>query len=93
VNREWVPIGAPLTQQDAEYLRDIFHRAGFPARMEQLDVDHLEVIDGRGWLVWTPHEHEEEALHIREQYFSGPNRRPRRRFRLTGIFRNRHRAA
>jgi hypothetical protein len=89
VNREWVPIGAPLTQQDAEYLRDIFHRAGFPARVGYADLEPEQIIDGRGWLVWTPIEHEAEATYIREQHFSGPTRRPRKRSRLTGIFRRR----
>jgi len=88
-----VPIGAPLSQQDAEYLRDLIHAAGFPARAEQMDVDHLEIINGQSWLVWTPAEHEKQALSIRERHFDGPTRRPRRRSRLTGLFRKGPRAA
>ena len=93
MNREWVPIGAPLLQQDAEFLRDLIHKAGFPARIEHLDVDHLEVINGRGWLVWTPIENEAEALQIRDRNFTGPSRRPQRRWRLTGLISKRRPAA
>jgi hypothetical protein len=85
VNHEWVPVGSPLIQHDAEFLRDLIHQAGFPARIERLE-DQLEVLEGRGWLVWTPIEHEQEALNIRNRNFNGPTRRPTRRWSLTGLF-------
>lgn len=88
----WVPIGAPVTEQDAHFLRDLIHQAGYPARIERI-TDPLEIKDGRNWRVFARDEHADAAFDIRDRNFTGPSRRPTRRWSLTGILRGRRPAA
>ncbi|MCA8915752.1 MAG: hypothetical protein KDB90_10100 [Planctomycetes bacterium] len=88
----WVRIGAPLIEQDAEYLRDLIHANGYPARVERLRNPD-EIVDGRAWCVLTRVEHSDFANGLRDRNFTGPNRRPSKRWSLTGVLRRRRPAA
>ncbi|MCG3184148.1 MAG: hypothetical protein ICCCNLDF_02260 [Planctomycetes bacterium] len=88
----WVRIGAPLTEADAKFLRDLIHQKGVAARVIKL----AHVTDARCWCVLTRPEDMELALDLHDRNFSGPDnptRRPTRRWGITNLFKRRRPAA
>ncbi|MCZ7607137.1 MAG: hypothetical protein M5U25_13930 [Planctomycetota bacterium] len=88
----WVRIGAPLTESDAKFLRDLIHQKGAPARVIRLEL----TTDQRCWCVLTRPEDMELALDLLDRNFSGPDnptRRPTRRWGITNLFKRRRPAA
>lgn len=88
----WVRIGAPLTEADAKFLRDLIHQKGVAARV--IKLAHLT--DARCWCVLTRPEDMELALDLLDRNFSGPDnptRRPTRRWGITNLFKRRRPAA
>ncbi|MCC7508989.1 MAG: hypothetical protein IT464_06410 [Planctomycetes bacterium] len=88
----WSRVGLPLKELDAEFLRDLIHCAGYPARLERLTIP-AEIEHGRDWCTLVRHEDLDVAIAIRDRNFDGPTRRPTKRWRLTGLLRRRKPAA
>lgn len=64
--QDWVRVGAPLVEQDAEFLRKLIEDAGHPAKLKHLrDID-----DGRSVVVLTRRENYPAAKTLRTKHFT-----------------------
>lgn len=64
--QDWVRVGAPLVEQDAEFLRKLIEDAGHPAKLKHLhDID-----DGRSVVVLTRRENYPAAKAIRAKHLT-----------------------
>ncbi|MBZ0136915.1 MAG: hypothetical protein K8I27_11135 [Planctomycetes bacterium] len=63
---DWVRVGAPLIEQDAEFLRTLIEEEGYAARLERIrDTDN-----GRSCAVKVERKHLEYAREIRAKCFT-----------------------
>ncbi|MCB9895559.1 MAG: hypothetical protein H6839_14015 [Planctomycetes bacterium] len=62
---DWVRVGAPLVEQDAEFLQKLISDAGLPARLKHLP----DIADGHSVVVLAHRQDHRAALAIREQHF------------------------
>lgn len=63
---DWVRVGAPLIEQDAEFLRTLIEEEGYPAKLDRIrDTDN-----GRSFAVKVERKHLEYAREIRAKNFT-----------------------
>jgi hypothetical protein len=66
--QDWVRVGAPLVEQDAEFLHQLIRDAGHPAKLKHLpDID-----DGRSVVVLVRRENYRAALALRARHYTDP---------------------
>lgn len=65
-SQDWVRVGAPLIEQDAEFLRTLIEEEGYPCKLERIrDTDN-----GRNFAVKVERKHLEYAGDIRAKNFT-----------------------
>lgn len=71
MDTDYVPVGTPLIEQDAEYLKDLIAAHGIPCRIGE-NHDHELAEIGRSSVVMVQRMHRQWALEIRSNEFAEP---------------------